>query len=50
MAVPDDRKVQSNEKADSDVIEPREVPANSPQMVKAINNAVPLSGRIRLIA
>jgi transposase len=36
MAVLDDRKVRSNGKADSDVIETREVPANSPPLVKAI--------------
>jgi transposase len=36
MAVPDDRKVRSGEKADSDVVGTREVPTNSPQLVKAI--------------
>jgi transposase len=36
MAVLDDRKVQANQKADSDVIAVGEVPTNSPQLVKAI--------------
>jgi transposase len=36
MAVLDDRKERSNRKADSDVIETREEPANSPQLVRAI--------------
>jgi hypothetical protein len=36
MAVLDDRKVRSNQKADSDVIETREIPANSPHLVKEI--------------
>jgi transposase len=35
-AVLDDRKVRSNEKADSDAVGTWEVPANSPQLVKAI--------------
>jgi transposase len=36
MAVLDDRKVRSNQKADSDVMGTWEVPANSPQLIKAI--------------
>jgi transposase len=36
MAVLDDRKVRPSEKADSDLIGTVEVPANSPQLVKAI--------------
>jgi transposase len=36
MAVLDDRKVRSTEKADSDVIGTWEVPTNSPQLVKVI--------------
>jgi transposase len=36
MAVPDDRKVRSNGKAEDDVIGTWEVPTNSPQLVKAI--------------
>jgi transposase len=36
MAVLDDRKVRSSEKGDSDVVGMWEVPTNSPQMVKAI--------------
>jgi transposase len=36
MAILDDRKVRSNERADSDGIETREVPANSAPRVKAI--------------
>jgi transposase len=36
MAVLDDRKVRSSERADSDVVGTREFPTNSPQLVKAI--------------
>jgi transposase len=36
MAVLDSRKVSPNGRADNDVIETREVPANSPQLVKGI--------------
>jgi hypothetical protein len=46
MAVLDDRKVRSNEKADSDVVEVREVPAHSPKLVKAIKN---YQGRARYL-
>jgi hypothetical protein len=36
MAVLDGRKIPPNGKADGDAIETKEVPANSPQLVKAI--------------
>ena len=38
MAVLDDRKIRSTEKADSDVIGVTEVPTNSPKLVKAIKD------------
>jgi hypothetical protein len=36
MVVLDDRKVRSSDRADSDVVGTKEVPTNSPQLIKAI--------------